>query len=262
MMMICNSQNITILAVLLLANIICQCNGFNLVRGSCSSSSCRSLSMSTTVGDSNTYDQQNIMQVLGDEIIPTSNDKYESNKKSQFYLNVGKALEALRKELPVVFVVQQLDFSIFANQVTVSNGNLNKLVMSRSLYTAAVRSIQMASAFSSIYPSMNVKKIEFVEDCRTIQCLVDVVLPDSVRVDGSSVWEGMFYFGLNAEGLIDTHIFDRRITNLRPNPVMSVSQMPWLRKNTQWEKNLVPTLTIQDFSNIEIPDVDASFYKY
>ena len=63
---------------------------------------------------------------------------------------------------------------------------------------------------------MNVRKIEYVDDVKTIQCLVDVVLPDSVRVDGQSVWEGMFYFGLNKQGLIETHIFDRKISNLKP----------------------------------------------
>ena len=78
---------------------------------------------------------------------------------------------------------------------------------------------------------MNVKKIEYVEDCRTIQCLVDVVLPDTVRIDGQSTWEGMFYFGLDRNGLIETHIFDRKITNYMGKPIVSNSGMnyPWLQ---------------------------------
>ena len=148
-------------------------------------------------------------------------DDYDSRKKQDFNLNVGKALEVLRRELPMVFAVSNLDFSIFSNSITVNDGK-NSIGMTKSLYTAAVKSLRMASAISSMYPSMNVKKIEYLEDSRTIQCLVDVVLPDSVRVDGQAVWEGMFYFGLDPSGLINTHIFDRRISNFKPQgPVIA-----------------------------------------
>ena len=148
-------------------------------------------------------------------------DDYDKRKKQDFNLNVGKALEVLRRELPMVFAVSNLDFSIFSNSITVNDGK-NSIGMTKSLYTAAVKSLRMASAISSMYPSMNVKKIEYLEDSRTIQCLVDVVLPDSVRVDGQAVWEGMFYFGLDPTGLINTHIFDRKVSNFKPQgPIIS-----------------------------------------
>lgn len=150
-------------------------------------------------------------------------DDYDLRKKRDFNLNVGKALEVIRRELPMVFAVSNLDFSIFSNSITVNDGK-NSIGMTKSLYTAAVKSLRMASAISSMYPSMNVKKIEYLEDSRTIQCLVDVVLPDSVRVDGQAVWEGMFYFGLDPAGLINSHIFDRKISNFRPQgPVMAAA---------------------------------------
>merc|ERR1711988_258379 len=72
--------------------------------------------------------------------------------------------------------------------------------------------------------------IEYIDPNGFIQCLVDVVLPDNVRVDGQAVWEGMFYFGLNEEGLIDSHVFDRQITSFTPQA--QVSKMPWLRAST------------------------------
>lgn len=151
----------------------------------------------------------------GEDVSADYVDDYDMKKKQNFNLNVGKALEVLRRELPMVFAVSNLDFSVFSNSITVNDGK-NSIGMTKSLYTAAVKSLRMASAISSMYPSMNVKKIEYLEDSRTIQCLVDVVLPDSVRVDGQAVWEGMFYFGLDATGLINSHIFDRRITNFKP----------------------------------------------
>ena len=150
-------------------------------------------------------------------------DDYDLKKKRDFNLNVGKALEVIRRELPMVFAVSNLDFSIFSNSITVNDGK-NSIGMTKSLYTAAVKSLRMASAISSMYPSMNVKKIEYLEDSRTIQCLVEVVLPDSVRVDGQAVWEGMFYFGLDPAGLINSHIFDRKISNFRPQgPIMAAA---------------------------------------
>jgi hypothetical protein len=176
---------------------------------------------------------------LGDINASNDNDNSINSKKANFYLNVGKALDTIRRELPMVFATSNLDFSIFANSITVTDGNQNKIAMSRSLYAAAIKSVQMASAFSSIYPSMNLKKIEYIEDCTTIQCLVDVVLPDSVRVDGSAVWEGVFYFGLDTEGLISTHVFDRKISTLRPSSPISASSMPWLRAGPQWSQDLL-----------------------
>ncbi len=140
----------------------------------------------------------------------------------------------------MVFAVSNLDFSIFANTITVTDGNGNTMPIQKSIYAAAVRSLRMASALSSMYPSMNVKKIEYVEDCRTIQCLVDVVLPDSVRIDGQAVWQGMFYFGVDSEGLIESHIFDRKVSNFRPqNPVVATASMPWLRSAPAWSTDLL-----------------------
>ena len=50
----------------------------------------------------------------------------------------------------------------------------------------------------------------------------------------------MFYFGLNSEGLIHSHTFDRKISNMKPD-VMSVSSYPWIRSNqgANWTPDLV-----------------------
>jgi hypothetical protein len=139
-------------------------------------------------------------------------------------LNVGKALDVLIRELPLVFAVQNLDFSILSSQITVINENQRSLVLSKEVYVTAIRGIQMASTISSTYPSIRVRKIEYIEDIRTIQCLVGI-LPSSNQLvstvthnigQDTPLWEGMFYFGLNKEGLIETHIFDRKISNLKP----------------------------------------------
>ena len=97
----------------------------------------------------------------------------------------------------------------------------------------------MASAFSSIYPSMNVRKIEYIEDCQSIQCLVEVILPDAIRIDGQSVWQGMFYFGLNDDGLISSHVFDRKISKKTPLGV-EAKHYPWIAANTaRWDAELI-----------------------
>jgi hypothetical protein len=115
---------------------------------------------------------------------PSQTDVEGEIKKAKFNLNVGKALDILHKQLPLVFYLSNLDFSIFANQISVADSNQNKIVMQKNLYVAAVRSLKVAATISSMYPSMNVRKIEYIDDIRTIQCLVNVVLPDSVRVEG------------------------------------------------------------------------------
>ena len=233
---------------------------------------CKILSVSPLPSSSSSSSSSSLQDIISSQFIPTSfshigdindinnNDNSINSKKANFYLNVGKALDTIRRELPMVFATSNLDFSIFANSITVTDGNQNKIAMSRALYAAAIKSVQMASAFSSIYPSMNLKKIEYIEDCTTIQCLVDVVLPDSVRVDGSAVWEGVFYFGLDSEGLISTHVFDRKISTLRPSSPISASSMPWLRAGPQWSQDLltgrIPGLVAACDSSIDCNKMD------
>lgn len=179
------------------------------------------------------------MQHLGDYTPHRSfDDDVDSREKIEFNLNLGKAMEVLRKQLPHVFIHGDLDFSIFANQITVTDTRNNKFAMQKSLYMGAVKSLRMASSLSSIYPAMNVRKIEYIEECQAIHCLVDVLLPDAIRVDGQAAWEGSFFFGLDTLGLINAHTFDRKITNLRPNPLLT-SSYPWLQATPQWAEDLL-----------------------
>jgi len=185
-----------------------------------------------------------IFRHLGD-YSPPQIDDFDAKQKQDFNLNVGRALETLRRELPMVFLTQEFDFSIFAPQVTVSDGSGNRLTMQRTVYAGVVKSMRLASTFSFIYPSMNVKKIEYVEDCTTIQAQVDVILPDSIRIDGQAVWEGMFYFSLDHDGLIQAHTFDKKVSTMRPNGV-STSSYPWLRAAPTWSSALVAQSRLQD----------------
>lgn len=155
----------------------------------------------------------------------TPNNQNDNQSNTEYTLNVGKALDVLTRELPLLFAVKNLDFSILSSQITVVNGNQpHSLVVSKTAYIGAIRAIQMASTVSSNYPSIHLRKIEYIEDIRTIQCLVDVAFSPNHLVSTvthhneqhTPVWEGMFYFGLNKDGLIDTHIFDRKISNLEP----------------------------------------------
>ena len=171
---------------------------------------------------------------------PTREELEDMKRRHAFNLRVGTAMETLRRELPLVFAMTNFDFSIFSQQITVVDQRQNKAVMPKSLYIAAVKSLRMAAAISSMYPSMNVKKIEFVEEERMIQCLVDVVLPDAVRIDGQAVWEGMFFFGLDEEGLINSHVFDRKVTTAGRAPLSAAAMnLPWLRSSPQWTPGLI-----------------------
>ena len=154
--------------------------------------------------DSTTFDASlSHLAHLGDYGETADVDSLSSEERRKHNLNVGKALDTLQRQLPYMFAMTNLDFSIFANLITLNDEKRNKFVMQRTLYSAAVRSMCMASRFSSIYPSLNLKNIEYIESESVIQCLVDVVLPDSVRVDGQAVWEGIFYFGLDRRRFIE-----------------------------------------------------------
>ena len=90
----------------------------------------------------------------------------------------------------------------------------------------------MYIAFNSIYPSLILKKIEYIEDCSTIQCLVDIALPDSFY------WEGMFYFCLDSQGYISSHSFDRKISKKTPINQIKTKSFPWLQSSSPWSPKL------------------------
>lgn len=157
--------------------------------------------------------------------LTTTPNNQNDNHNTEYTLNVGKALDVLVRELPLLFAVKNLDFSILSSQITVINGNQpHSLVVSKEVYITAIRAIQMASTVSSNYPSIHLRKIEYIEDIKTIQCLLDVAFSPNHLISNvinnnaqePPLWQGMFYFGLNKEGLIETHIFDRKISNLKP----------------------------------------------
>lgn len=157
--------------------------------------------------------------------LSTTPNNQNDNHNTEYTLNVGKALDVLVRELPILFAVKNIDFSILSSPIKVVNGNQpHSLVVSKEVYITAVRGIQMASTLSSTYPSIHLRKIEYIEEIKTIQCLVDVMSSSNQLMSTAThhteeqtpLWQGMFYFGLNKEGLIDTHIFDRKISNLKP----------------------------------------------
>ena len=48
-------------------------------------------------------------------------DQLSENERLEYNKNVGIALEALRRQLPYVFATSSLDFSIFAQQITLQD---------------------------------------------------------------------------------------------------------------------------------------------
>jgi hypothetical protein len=153
-------------------------------------------SLSTPSASSLTY---NYMGPMGnhDELpIGDSDDPEERMRRQRFNMNVGKAFDVLRREIPLVFAAYrpdkgETDFSIFADQITLIDGTpgrQRKMVMAKNMYVGAIKSLVFASSFSTIYPEVNLHKIEYVEDIKTIQCLVDVVLPESLRGSDGQVF--------------------------------------------------------------------------
>ena len=138
-----------------------------------------------------------------------------NNCNSEYILNVGTALDVLHRELPLIFVLENINFNIFSQQISVINGK-NMITISKPLYISSIKSIQAISSLSQRRSEINVRKIEYVEDEKIIQCLLEIITPS---FPSENKWEGMFYFGINERGLIDSHTFDRKISNLNKNTI-------------------------------------------
>ena len=55
-------------------------------------------------------------------------DEEDVAARNSYNLNKGKALEVLRRQLPLVFFASNLDFSIFAQQIVINDGK-NRMAM-------------------------------------------------------------------------------------------------------------------------------------
>jgi 4-hydroxybenzoate polyprenyltransferase len=158
---------------------------------------------------------------------------YPSN---EYRLNIGNAINVLHRELPLIFVLKNLNFDIFSSQIMVVN-NEKKIHIPKNMYIASIKLLQTIASFSINRPEINVRKIEYIEDTKTIQCLVDVVLPNLIKSNWENKWEGYFYFGVNEKGIIKTHIFDRKISNLDVKHI-NVNPHHWLCCNSNHYLNI------------------------
>jgi hypothetical protein len=149
--------------------------------------------------------------------------------KVRFYTNVGKTLDTVRSELPSVFSSHNIDVSVLANRITVIHENKNKITMTKNLYVSTIKSLQVACLLLSVYPCVNVKKIDYDEEMNMIQCLVDISLPDTMETKNRILWEGIFYFVLDDAGLIQTHILDRKIPTSKMPQRNNSSELHWLK---------------------------------
>lgn len=161
--------------------------------------------------------ENNVMLNQKDNLCRNNTPDPEEQRQQNFRLNVGKAMDRLQSQLPSIFHGRsELDFSIFADTITISDSTQHRITIQKSFYITAVKSLKMAAAISSVNPSLRLRKIEYLHDRQEIECLVSVILPDSVTVEGQALWEGYLFFGLNDAGLISRHSFDRKIPPVRP----------------------------------------------
>ena len=154
--------------------------------------------------------------------------------KVRFYTNVGKALDTVRSELPSAFSSHNIDVSVLADRITVIHENKNKITMTKKLYATTIKSLQVACVFLSIYPCVNVKKIDYDEEMNMIQCLVDISLPDATDTKNIILWEGIFYFVLDDTGLIQSHILDRKILTSKMPHKNNSSELHWLKTQVNY----------------------------
>ena len=153
--------------------------------------------------------------IIRDKLVLKENLLEDNHSPSRECItNIGTAIDVLQRELPLIFILKDPNFNIFSSQITVVTDNKKYMKIPKIFYIASVKSLQTLALFSKIRPELNVRKIEYIEDSKTIRCLVNIVLPKIINTDIENKWEGYFYFGVNEIGIVNSHIFDRIISNL------------------------------------------------
>jgi hypothetical protein len=169
-------------------------------------------------------------------LLKNSQLENEPFASSEYMVNIGNAIDVLHRELPFIFIMKTPSFDIFSSQIMVVS-NTKKISVPKKVYIASIKLLQTIASFSINRPEINVRKIEYIEDTKTIQCLVDIVLPKIIKSNWENKWEGYFYFGVNEKGIIKTHIFDRKISNLDVKHI-NVNPHHWLCCNSNHYLNI------------------------
>ena len=165
-------------------------------------------------------------------VLKDSRIENDPSLSNEYIVNIGNAIDVLHRDLPFIFVLKNPNFDIFSSQIMVVN-NEKKINISKDMYIASIKSLQTIASFSRNSPKINVRKIEYIEETKTIMCLVDIVLPKLINPHIENKWEGYFYFGVNENGLIKTHIFERKISTLDVELTKSKNSLHWLHSNSK-----------------------------
>jgi hypothetical protein len=122
-------------------------------------------------------------------VLKDSRIENEPSLSNEYIVNIGNAIDVLHNTLPFLFVSKTINFNIFSSQIMVVN-NEKKINISKDMYIASIKSLQTIASFSRNSPKINVRKIEYIEETKTIMCLVDIVLPKLINPHIENKWEG------------------------------------------------------------------------
>ena len=137
-------------------------------------------------------------------------DALEEDLQRNFTLNVGRAIETLRDDVPVMFR-QEPDLSIFSDDVVLSapSGVLSR---GKNMYRTVYSSLRVARRLTFTQPLVQIHALRYLDWRSEISVRFSVTTEGPLGMD-TVTFDAISVYKLNSQGLIQEHRIDDMTRN-------------------------------------------------
>jgi hypothetical protein len=143
---------------------------------------------------------------LPDDTIAAAREKLEHDMKRNYTLNVGRAIETLRDEIPHM-LTEAMDLSIFSEDVVLTDRPGHAIATGKRQYSAFLASLRMARRLTLSNPSVEIQALRYLDWRGEISVKFQITAAAPLGMEPIS-FDAISVYRLNEQGLIDEHRID------------------------------------------------------
>ena len=143
---------------------------------------------------------------LSGDSIAAAREKLEHDMKRNYTLNVGRAIETLRDEVPLM-LSEAMDLSIFSEDVTLTDRPGHAIATGKKQYAAFFASLRLARRVTLSNPTVEIKALRYLDWRGEISVKFQITAAAPLGMEPLS-FDAVSVYRLNEKGLIDEHRVD------------------------------------------------------
>ena len=153
------------------------------------------------------YARSQPLHIMTDDLtIAAAREKLEHDMKRNFTLNVGRAIETLRDEVPNM-LSQPMDLSIFSEDVMLTDRPGHAIATGKNQYAAFFATLRMARRLTLSSPTVEIKALRYLDWRSEISVKFTITASAPLGMEPIT-FDAISVYKLNDQGLIYEHRID------------------------------------------------------